>query len=81
MADYKSMYYELLLASERAITMLKEARHNAAQFFPPNNSDYFEAFNFLEHYNHKAVDLLFAAVNKSEDIYIETCDDDPNSQD
>ena len=81
MADYKSMYYELLMASERAITLLEDANRDVSQMFPPKCTDYFDAFKFLRSRNYNATDMLIAAVRKSEDIYIATCDDDPESQD
>ena len=77
MADYKSMYYELLLASERAIDIIENAAGTAAEFFPPNYPDYFDAFRHVKYNAYKASDMLRTAVSKSEDIYIETCEPDP----
>jgi len=81
MADYKSMYYELLLSSERAIQNLLSATSSANTLLPPERSDYFDAYNSLQNACHDIVKMIVSSVQKSEDIYIETCDDDPESQD
>ena len=81
MADYKSMYYELLLASERAITTLKEAHNDACYNYRHFPSEHTNSLRILKYQCYKAYETLFIAVRKSEDIYIETCTDDPESQD
>lgn len=74
MADYKSMYYELLKATERAITSLSDANRAARAI---SKDDCLEALNYLIRQNFYISDTLRKSELRSEDIYIETCEPDP----
>ena len=74
MADYQSMYYELLKAVDRSRVALDSARTTALN---ASKTDSLEALFYLIKQTRLTSDMLYQAELKAEDIYIESCDPDP----
>ena len=73
MADYQSMYFELLRATDLAITNIRSANQTA---FASSQKDSHKALSFLLSQNRLIADSLHAAELRCEDIFIDTCDSD-----
>ena len=74
MIDYKSMYYELLTATEQAIENIEKVNAAAIESY---KKDGLETFLNLTKQTYIVADSLRRAELRCEDIYIDTCDPDP----
>ena len=74
MADYESMYCELLMAVERAMKNLDNAVFSSRKIY---ETDKDKAYFMLIQQYRAIFESLRQAQLKCEDIYIETCEPDP----
>jgi len=77
MPDYESMYYELLLASQKAINILEDAVRDIppCTYFASANPS--ASLHTLTCECRKASNILFSATQNSENIYTDTYYDNP----
>ena len=74
MADYESMYYELFVAVERAMKNLEDAVLSTRKIYQTDKDKAY--FSLIQQYC-DIFESLRQAQLKCEDIYIETCEPDP----
>ena len=74
MADYESMYYELFVAVEHAMKNLDKAVFTSRKIYETGKDNAY--FTLIQQYR-VIFESLRQAQLKCEDIYIETCEPDP----